>query len=1040
MIFQHELIKSLITHHSLTAIEGEVGSVSYAELFSRANTITAFLLKQSLPAETVIGIDLQDRTSLIAAIIGIMNSRCVFVPVDASLPKERLNAMAVHMNLRYLITDCSSTFVAKVGAINDLQPWYLEDIQKHTSEEDREILAYPSFDGEDSLYIYFTSGSTGIPKGIIGKNKSLLQFLQWETRTFGITTTSRVSQLISPYFDAFLRDVFAPLLVGGTICIPPQHEHFFEPATIAGWLNDQHIHLVHCVPGVFRLINNAPLSTEHFTELQYILLSGERIIPAELVKWYVLFGDRIQLVNLYGATETTMIRAFYKIEPADAESDRIPIGYPIDDTELLIATKDMKPCQPLVAGELYIISAYTSKGYLNAPELTAERFIKINAGTPREKIAFKTGDTARLLANGKIDLLGRDDRQVKLRGIRIELDEIENRLLQSGMVGQALVVKQEENGNESLVAFVTRHHNLMQEVNLPNAAEAYIRQYLPAYMIPAQIREVAEFPVLRNGKINQQELLKTLAHHTILPPAGKTEEKVLAVWQQILGDKPISVTDSFNKIGGNSLNIMRLIGILYKAFNVRITLSELFNNLTIREQAALIGQSQQDTVLLVEPAAPKPSYHLSAVQERMYYNYELNRQRTAYNMPIAWTISSEVGPEQIERSLQLLIQRHESLRTRITMVNHILQQVIEETIDFKIEEYHTSNIQAAFAAFIRPFDLDIAPLFRAAIITSGRTKILAIDMHHIICDGLSQVILRADFLALYRNKPLQPLAVQYKDYAEWEYNFRATNEYLRNREFWLQSFEGTIPRLDLPVTNEGQEENTEAGGNLIFAIPGDMISRITAPLQQQEVTTFSALMAVYFLFLYQLTGQEDIVVGTNTTGKMQAELEGVTGMFTKTLPIRYQVVINEPFNRLAQKLHDYLVEAYSHQLYDLADIVSEVSGRNATPVSSLFETMFVFQNFEEHPDAGKEFSEYNFDQTTSKYPLTMIANENGNTFYFRLEYATRDFTPADVELLAEQFKWLVTQIAENASAPIAAYISNNEPSSSVVDSDIVFNF
>lgn len=1025
MIFQKELIKSLETNAHRIAVENGDENISYSQLLSAANSITAFLLKQGLEKETVVGVDLQDRYSIICAMIGIMNSRCVFVPIDSKLPEGRLASMMQNLDLRYIIT-------SKDKSHPGLQQYFLEDIlqSKETVQQ------YPAFDGDDSLYIYFTSGSTGIPKGIIGRNESLLQFLQWEIKAFNIAADARVSQFISPYFDAFLRDVFVPLLAGGTVCLPPAEQDFFTSEKMISWIDERNINIIHCVPSVFRIINSGNLSSSLFKNLQYILMSGERIIPAELVKWYDVFGARIQLVNFYGPTETTMIRTYYKIKPEDATTARIPVGYPIDGTEILIAKENMKRCNTLVPGELYIITRYATKGYLNLPELTSQKFIKINAGTPNEAIAFRTGDIARTLADGRIDLIGREDRQIKMRGIRIELDEIENRLLQSGYVKSALVMSHEENGNESLVAFIIK-----EAPNTVNPIEAYLKKHLPDYMLPSAIVEVNEFPLLRTGKINQQELLKALADKSIENPADETEEKILAIWKEILGDKPISVTHNFNRIGGNSLSIMRLIGIIYKEFNVRISLSELFSHLTIRKQAEFVKTAKKDDVLVISPAELKASYNLSSGQERMYFNYELNKKSTMYNLPMAWVIEGTLDKARIEDAFKKLIDRHESLRTGFKIIRGRLQQVVEDKVEFTVEEFNSPDIDSAIAAFIRPFDLDKAPLVRCAIVRGMDQNILVADIHHIVCDGVSQSILRNDFSNLYQGADLSPLAIQYKDFAEWEYNFKTTGEYIPHREFWLKSFEGNIPVLQLPTTNADIKEISDAGGSVIFKIEEEIVNAITAAIGKQEITTFSTLFAAYFLFLSQLTGQEDIVIGTNTTGRMQEEVKDVVGMFTKTLPIRFRLDHDDSFKEFARSMHEFLVSAYNHEVYDIADIVSELNNRSAAPIGSLYDAMFIYQNFDtnELPAGDVDFSEFRIDNTTAKYPISLFANEGEGAYYFRLEYSALYFTKHDAELLADQFKRLLKTISENVYAQLTEYTGSVNVAQ-VTDKDIVFNF
>lgn len=1036
MVFQKELIKSLETNARHTAVEQGGEKISYAQLLTAANSITGFLMKQGLEKETVVGVNLSDRYNIICAMIGVMNSRCVFVPIDSKLPEGRLAAMVQNLGLRYLITSKEMPGNSVIENHAGLQQFFIEDMLA-ANETVRE---YPSFDADDSLYIYFTSGSTGVPKGITGRNESLLQFLQWEIKAFQLGVGARVSQFISPYFDAFLRDVFVPLLAGGTVCLPPAEQDFFTPEKMTAWVHEQNIQLIHCVPSVFRIINSSNLSADLFPQLQYILMSGERVIPAELSKWYAVFGARIQLVNLYGPTETTMIRTWYKIKPEDAATARIPIGYPIDGTEILIAKENMKRCNTLVPGELYIITPYATKGYLNAPELTSQKFIKINEGTPQEAIAFKTGDIARTLADGRIDLIGREDRQIKMRGIRIELDEIENRLLQSGYVKSALVMRHEESGNESLVAFIIKQRDKQGAETTP-AVEAYLKMHLPEYMLPAALVEVNEFPLLPTGKINQQELLKSLADNSIVAPGNETEEKILSLWKEILGDKPISVTHNFNRIGGNSLSIMRLIGIIYKAFNVRISLSELFNNLTIRKQAEFVQSAKKDDVLVISPAPRKASYNLSSGQERMYFNYEMNRKSTMYNLPMAWVIEGALDKAKIEDAFKKLIRRHESLRTRFGVINGRLQQVVEEEVAFAIEEFNSPDVDHAIARFVRPFELDKAPLVRCAVVRGADQNILVADIHHIVCDGVSQSILRNDFANFYQGAELSPLSIQYKDFAEWEYNFKLTGEYIPHREFWLKSFEGSLPVLQLPTTNIDIKEVSDAGGNIIFRIDGNVIDSITAGIGRQQVTTFSTLFAAYFLFLSQLTGQEDIVVGTNTTGRMQEEVKDVVGMFTKTLPIRFTLDHDSSFRDLALELHHFLVSAYNHEVYDIADIVSELSSRSAAPINSLYDAMFIYQNFDtaDTPSAEVDFSEFRMENTTAKYPISLFANEGEGAYYFRLEYGALYFTKQDAELLADQFKRLVKMIAENIHAPLTSY-NTGATAAAVTDQDIVFNF
>jgi len=1039
MTFQNELIRYLKAGGDNTAIERGDKSITYSQLLEQANAVTAGLLARELPPTTVVGILLEDRMDMIIAMIGTINARAAFVFLDAGLPAARMAAMQDAMRLEHVIVPGAADLPeALEGATIHVYPQLL-------LARPRDI-SYPLFSEEDSLYLYFTSGTTGTPKGIVGKNKSLLHFLQWEIAEFGIGIGSKFSQFISPYFDAFLRDVFVPLFAGGVICIPPADEDFFTAEKLTRWIDDRKISHIHCVPSLFGVINNPQLTARHFGSLEYILLSGEKINPSGLIGWYRTFGDRIQLVNLYGPTETTMIRSSYRIQPADVEKARIPVGKPIADTEFLVAGKDLKPCGISLAGDLYILTEYMTKGYLNAPLSDQQRFLDIEHEGKLRK-AFRTGDKARRLPGGYFELLGREDRQIKLRGIRIELDEIEFVLHQGPGVKQAVVIQH----GEDLAAFVVREEHSPARSDDPARFLAELEEYaslhLPRYMIPSSVMELKEFPLLPNGKTNYGALADTLraAGREILSPANPTEQQLLGIWTEILGDKPISAASSFLTIGGNSLGMMRLIGKIYKQFGVRISLGQLFNNLTIQQQALLIRQSAQDNAMVIGKAAPRELYYLSAAQERIYYNYKLNTASTAYNLPMAAEIH-EGDTGTIENTIDLLVRRHESLRTRFTFEGSQVFQSILEEVPFAITRLSCDDtpeaIRQTVLGFIQPFDLARPPLLRAAIVNAGeQRRLLVIDTHHIVCDGMSQVNLVSEFVQLRNGKDLPPLKIQYKDYAEWERKFKQSSDYLAHREYWLKTFEGGSPKLELPARSGEYHTTDLRGGSTSFSIDNRVMHPLNETLKANGITEFSGMFAVYFIFLSQISGQEDIVIGINTSGRFHEELMGLVGMFAKTLPVRLQLHPDASFLEFAGMAHQQLAEATSHQLYDLSDIVGDLKIRDLGASAELFSAMLVYQNFEfERKVAeGMRFSEIGIDNNTSKYPLSLYVSYGESAMQFRFEYSTRFFCADDMELLVQKFKGLVEMLSERTDQKVID-CWHREREVAALPEDVTFNF
>ncbi|ELR68116.1 Long-chain-fatty-acid--CoA ligase [Fulvivirga imtechensis AK7] len=582
MYTQQNLKEILKSFDDKTAVEENGRSISYPELLHRSERVSTFLLNEFTP-QSRIGICANEITDLVTSVLGVVLARCVFVPLDTSLPQQRLSHIISESNLDAVIT--SGIDMSKVNK-ERIRTFELTDLsEKDTNIKNDHVTEYQE---EDDLYIFFTSGSTGVPKGIVGKNGSLWHFIKWEIKTFNIKPGCRFSQLISPFFDAFLRDIFVPLMSGGTICVPPGDEDFFSSQKLRQWIDDEKINLVHCVPSVFRIFNNDKISTDSFKELKYVLLSGERIIPSELTHWYEIFKDRIQLVNLYGTTEATMVSSYYYIRPEDISKEKIPIGKPIDDADLIVLDDNGRLCQPNSTGNLHIASQYLSKGYLNDPDLTEKRFITLNGATFLRRRAFCTGDRAKLLPDGSIDLLGREDRMIKVRGIRVDLDEIENLLVKYPEIERVAVVYNEK--RSSIIAFITKSSDHRNDQNLAGKIMIYLDGYLPVYMLPSKINIEEKLPYLTNGKVNYRKLLEDDDPGEIVPPANQIEKDLVEIWSDILNIQKhmVDVTKSFFELGGHSINVIILVNRIFEKFNIKLSVREIFNYPSIRLQSDII--------------------------------------------------------------------------------------------------------------------------------------------------------------------------------------------------------------------------------------------------------------------------------------------------------------------------------------------------------------------------------------------------------------------------------------------------------------------
>ncbi|ELR72263.1 Long-chain-fatty-acid--CoA ligase [Fulvivirga imtechensis AK7] len=1030
MFTQQNLGKTLGNFKDRVAIEENDLSISYLELLERADKITAYLLKYGLPAQSKIGICTKDIIDLIVCMVGVVRARCVFVPLDISLPRQRFSHIVSDAKLDAILT---SEVRLTVNIPNAVFTTSLANILKE--ENQGEVRQGIDYHEDDDLYIYFTSGSTGEPKGIIGKNSSLWHFIQWEIDTFKIPCGYRFSQFISPYFDAFLRDVFVPLMSGGTICVPPKMDDFFTSNKLREWIDSERIDFIHCVPSVFRIFNEEGLSERNFMDLKYVLMSGEKIVPSELRRWYEAFEDRVQLVNLYGATEATMISSYYPIQPYDVSKAKISIGKPIADTEMVVLDKKNEPCRHLITGDLYVISNYLSKGYLNKPQLTAEKFIKLNQGTSNEKIAFKTGDRARVLPDGSIDLLGREDRMVKVRGIRIELDEIERTLVKSKWVKNAVVGYDEK--ADLLISFVVVK-NGAAHADVGEKIEQHLKDHLPVYMIPSSITIVDKFPLLSNGKIDYMKLLQSKKTEHIIQPADEFEKKIHGIWKEILNADIISTDKKFHHAGGNSLSMMRLIPRMFTEFGIRVALAELFMNLTIQKQARLIEKKLRasDSVNIqpeaptdenpfilsdIKKADPNSHYPLSSSQRRLFFLSEFDNTSVAYNITQVVKLEGELHIQKLELALEKLISRHESLRMSIEIIDEEAVQKINEELSFSIAHYTVAkehNADRVIHEFVRPFDLSEAPLFRVGLIKfADQEHLLMIDMHHIITDGISHGVLIRDFMSLYQGEELSPLRLQYKDYANWQQDIEQRELLEGQRKFWRKEFEEEAIALDLPIDFPRPAIKSYNGNSKYFSLGKSESKAIKKLADQTDTSIFMVVLSFYYILLNKLSGQEDITIGTSIAGRYHRDLEGVIGMFVNTLAMRNHPKGDLSFLDFLSKVKAKTLKCFANQAYPYEKLVGEIHGPRQTSRNPLFDVMFNFANYEQEEliIPGLKITPYDNGQNMSKFDLTLTASEYDDQLHFDFEYCTDLFKGNTIDSFIAYFNKIVVEVVSDVN-------------------------
>ncbi|MCP5048692.1 MAG: amino acid adenylation domain-containing protein, partial [bacterium] len=516
-LFQEKMDHAFSRYKDRVAIEYKDQTLTYAQLDQNSNTIAHWLLQRGMKRETFIGVLIDDRMQLITAIPGILKACCVFVPLDPSYPLHRLETIIQLTGITTIL--CNEANLNRFAHLPAFQEPAVEFVSYDRLFENRrqnprwlEDKPRASCSPEDKIYIYFTSGSTGTPKAIVGKNIGLLHYINWEIDALGFKEGYRVSQFITPVFDPFLRDVFVTLGSGSVICIPPTPQFILNPGQLTQWIEKHSINVVRFVPSVFRLIDACQLNEDRLKALKLVLLSGEKTNPPDLADWMTIFGHRVTFVNLYGPTETTVVKVFHIIGKTAPRRLRIPVGKPINSATLIILDQNMNPCPPLVKGEIHIRTPFLSHGYYNHPELNAKHFIPnpFNSSDHNHPadILYKTGDLGQILPDGNLDILGRIDRQVKIRGQRVEPEGIESVLTAHPAVKEAAVIARETpNQDHVLYAYITPDPaGQIETDSLIPALEEYVSQQMPAYLVPSGIVTLEQLPRNPNGKSDYQRL------------------------------------------------------------------------------------------------------------------------------------------------------------------------------------------------------------------------------------------------------------------------------------------------------------------------------------------------------------------------------------------------------------------------------------------------------------------------------------------------------------------------------------------------------
>ena len=1011
--------------------------LTYAELDRRANQLAHYLRRLGVGSETRVGVLAERSTQLVVALLGILKAGAAYVPLDASHPPARLAFMLADARVRVLLT--------RNYPADKLPPHGARVVAFEAEEEaiEREDGAQPprvADLGPDQLvYVMYTSGSTGEPKGVMVTHAGVVNSV-WSRQQIQPLTAQDRTLLKTPLgFDASVWELFWPLSSGACVVIARAGG---EGDT--GYLRDTIIRrgvtTLYFVPSLLSVFI-AEEGLEAATRVSQLICGGEPL-PAQTARRFYERFPRARLHHSYGPTETSIGSTEWTCAPR-LERPTAHVGRPVANTRLYVLDRFLNPVPVGVTGELFVGGCGVARGYAGRPAQTAERFVPDPfSGEPGARL-YRTGDLVRYLNDGNVEFSGRADSQVKLRGLRVELGEVEAALSGHAAVCECAVVAREDaEGDKRLVAYVV---NAPTESLAADELRGFLRSKLPEYMVPARYVYLAALPLLASGKVDRKALpapegVETQASE-YQAPRTPIEEVVAGVWSEVLGVGRVGVRDNFFELGGHSLLATRVVSRVREALGVELALTRFFEIPVVEELAREVeaqlraGGAWTRSALRAVPREGAPP--LSFAQRRLWFLHQLEPDSPFYNTFDAVHLEGRLDVGALAAALSEVVRRHEVLRTTFRVLEGEPVQIISPprrmeipVVDLTCEAEREREAQRlASLEAKRPFDLAAGPVLRATLMRLGaEAHVLVLVLHHIVSDGWSVGVLVRELSALYgayvrgEGSPLVELAVQYADYAWWQREQLAGAELERQLAYWRERLSGAAPVLELPTDRPRPAVPSLRGAAVSFELPGSLTEELKALGRREGATLFMTLSAAFRALLYRYTGQEDISVGTPIAGRTRAEVEPLVGFFVNTLVLRVGVRGAESFRRLLKREREACLGAYAHQDVPFERVVEELEPERDPSRTPLFQVMFVLQNVPtEAPRlAGLSLTEMALGSTTAKFDWMMSLEETGRGLRGVLEYSTDLFDEPTVRRALESFRVLLEGIARDAELPVSA--------------------
>ncbi|HEV7919166.1 MAG TPA: non-ribosomal peptide synthase/polyketide synthase [Thermoanaerobaculia bacterium] len=959
------------------------GALTYRELNQRANRIAHAVTGRGAR----IGLYAERSADVLAGMLGILKAGLTYVPFEPGNTPERL---------RHIIDNAGITTVLaqphlahNLSAVDVLS--FDADGPSHNPAAEVALT--------DSAYVMYTSGSTGLPKGVEITHAGLIDYLAFASRHYYASHLEGSFVVTSHGFDITIPSLYVPLMHGGHVRFATPGNELQELAA-----NLDRPCLVRMTPmHVAGLLALLPATSNQ--QRATFVIGGDQF-PTSLALDLQQRFPHAQIHNHYGPTETVVGCAMYDVTAnlANAKA-RLPIGRAMENTSLFVLNEAMQPNPVGVPGELHITKgmggAGVARGYVGQPELTAQKFVMHDGAR-----VYKSGDLVRLLPSGDLEFLGRVDNQIKIRGFRVEPGEIESVL--KSLAKDALVTVQGEGEHKQLVAYV------VGDVSI-DALKARLRAALPEYMVPAGWCLLEAFPLNANGKIDRKALPAIeRAAVAFVAPETATETRLAAIWQQILKlDAEPGVTANFFELGGHSLLATRVASAVSAELGKSIPVRTLFEHSTVRTLAAhldALGASEHHKIEVVPRDQELP---LSFAQQRLWFVDQLTGASAQYNMPAAFRLRGRLDHDALQHALDEIVRRHEVLRTNYISELGEGRQVIRAAAAVPITRLAATEAtlqEIARAEAQQPFDLANDLMVRAALIALGENDhVLLFTTHHIATDGWSNALLAQEFTALYRGDALPELPVQYADFASWQRNWLTGDVLEAQLAYWKTQLAGAPPVHSLPLDKPRPTLQGSAGDRYVQNLDRALHAGLNALARGENASLYMVLQSALALLVGRWSNETDVVIGNTIAGRTHQDVEALIGFFVNNVVLRTDLASASSFRDLVARVKQTSLEAHANQDIPFEMLVEELKVERSLAHAPLVQLVFTFRNNERAevslPDL--ELEPLGDSLGSSRFDIELLVTEHADRLELAWGYSTDLFERTTIERLGESFETLL---------------------------------